>query len=259
MKKIISFDLDMTLLDHNNFIIPDSTLKAIDILRKNNYIVIASGRDMSQDMSKKYLDIVNPDAVVHLNGSKVEYNNKIIYEHFFSKTVLSELLTYVENNKFCIGTSIDNIHYYTNHEKAKDLNYFMSNDNSLCLKDARELLDKEFYTITMLGNKNEMDKIEKDFPNLKFPRFHLDIGCDILEKTISKAIGIKEFVKLKKLTMNDVIAFGDSLNDYEIIKASGIGIAMGNSHPKLKEVADYTTTDINDNGIWNACLYYNLF
>ena len=46
MKKLISFDVDMTLLDHATYKIPDSALKAIEALRGNYYIVLATGRDM---------------------------------------------------------------------------------------------------------------------------------------------------------------------------------------------------------------------
>ena len=55
------------------------------------------------------------------------------------------------------------------------------------------------------------------------------------------------------------MAFGDSMNDYEILMEAGTGVAMGNSVPKLKEIADYITTDIEEDGVWNACLALNLF
>ena len=55
------------------------------------------------------------------------------------------------------------------------------------------------------------------------------------------------------------MAFGDSMNDYEILMEAGTGVAMGNSVPKLKEIADYITTDIEEDGVRNACLALNLF
>ena len=51
----------------------------------------------------------------------------------------------------------------------------------------------------------------------------------------------------------------DSLNDLEIIEAAAIGIAMGNGREELKAAADYVTTDIGDDGIWNACVHFGLF
>ena len=43
------------------------------------------------------------------------------------------------------------------------------------------------------------------------------------------------------------------MNDYEMIKNAGVGVAMGNAHEKLKEVADIVTDDIGNDGVFNAC------
>ena len=50
-KRIVSFDLDMTLLDHKTWKIPDSAMKALELLRKDSVIAIGSGRNMDHDMS----------------------------------------------------------------------------------------------------------------------------------------------------------------------------------------------------------------
>ena len=46
------------------------------------------------------------------------------------------------------------------------------------------------------------------------------------------------------------------MNDYEILQAAGIGIAMGNSIEDLKPVADYITADIGDHGVYRACRHF---
>ena len=54
MKTLISFDVDMTLLDHATYKIPDSAMEAIEALRKNHFIVLATGRDMDTYYSRQY-------------------------------------------------------------------------------------------------------------------------------------------------------------------------------------------------------------
>ena len=56
MKTLISFDVDMTLLDHATYKIPDSAIEAIEALRKNHFIVLATGRDMDTYYSRQYRD-----------------------------------------------------------------------------------------------------------------------------------------------------------------------------------------------------------
>ena len=58
--------------------------------------------------------------------------------------------------------------------------------------------------------------------------------------------------------MSETYAFGDSMNDLEILQEAGTGIAMGNAVPKLKEGADYVTDRIDENGIYNACKHFRL-
>ena len=54
------------------------------------------------------------------------------------------------------------------------------------------------------------------------------------------------------IPQEDSVAFGDSANDQAMFRESGLRIAMGNGAPALKAQADYVTTDLHDDGIWNA-------
>ena len=54
------------------------------------------------------------------------------------------------------------------------------------------------------------------------------------------------------------MAFGDGSNDIGMLKAAGIGVAMGNADEKVKAVADYTTTADTDHGIVNALRHFGL-
>ena len=54
------------------------------------------------------------------------------------------------------------------------------------------------------------------------------------------------------------MAFGDGGNDCSMIKTAGIGVAMGNALPSLKEAADFTTTSVDDDGVLNALRHFNL-
>ena len=81
MKGIASFDMDMTLLDHATFKIPDSASRALSRLRERYYIVIATGRDLDSKFSAGLKELVEPDAIIHLNGTKITVGDEMIYEH----------------------------------------------------------------------------------------------------------------------------------------------------------------------------------
>ena len=54
------------------------------------------------------------------------------------------------------------------------------------------------------------------------------------------------------------MSFGDGGNDTSMIVQAGIGIAMGNAIDELKELADYVTTSVDDDGILNALRHFNV-
>lgn len=87
--------------------------------------------------------------------------------------------------------------------------------------------------------------------DLKAVRWH-ENSVDLLTKAHSKAQGIADVLAHLGLTMENAMAFGDGLNDIEMLQAVGFGIAMGNAEPELKAVADDITAPIDQDGILKA-------
>ena len=75
---------------------------------------------------------------------------------------------------------------------------------------------------------------------------------------MSKEFGLRKLAEELGYDLKDVYAFGDALNDMEMIKVAGVGIAMGNAKEELKAIADYVTDDINNDGIMKALKHFKL-
>ena len=71
-----------------------------------------------------------------------------------------------------------------------------------------------------------------------------------------KARGIRRIVDHFGGDYRDVVVFGDHRNDLSMFTGEWTGIAMGNAVEELKAKADYVTSDIEDDGIWNACVRF---
>ena len=125
-------------------------------------------------------------------------------------------------------------------------------------QDPWKLLEKTVRTMAYVGDAKGAKKIEKAFPEIKCPLFGGLMGADVLERRNSKANGLKILCDYLGTEIDSAYAFGDSMNDYEILQAAGVGIAMGNAVLELKEVADYVTDDISDDGIYKACKHFHL-
>lgn len=111
----------------------------------------------------------------------------------------------------------------------------------------------------MIGymTRKETENLAPKIQNCKITRWYED-GIDIISKDGGKDHGIRKILEVHGFTREESIAFGDSDNDLEMLEFAGIGVAMGNAAESVKEVADYVTSHIDEDGIWNACKHFEL-
>ncbi|MCD8084166.1 MAG: HAD-IIB family hydrolase [Clostridiales bacterium] len=258
MKGIVSFDIDMTLLNHADYKVPDSAMRALDLLRRNYYIVLATGRDLDTNYSAGYREMFCPDAIIHLNGTKVEAEGKELYTHLMAKELVERILRFAEGKSFAVGLTAGAEDFFVNPEYVTihDMRRWGRSDRSF--RDPWKLMDMDVRTMTYIGREEGRQLVVEAFPELKLPPFSSREGADMIENGSSKAEGLKKVCAYFGMPMECTIAFGDSMNDMEIIEAAGVGVAMGNADEDLKKVANYVTTPIDKDGIWNACVKLGL-
>ncbi len=73
--------------------------------------------------------------------------------------------------------------------------------------------------------------------------------CEFYPNTISKAIGIEKVLEYCDIPRENTYAFGDGVNDLEMIEFCHTGVAMGNAVDELKEVAQDICGSIEDDGL----------
>lgn len=94
-------------------------------------------------------------------------------------------------------------------------------------------LNNDIHQALVFCEKDVQEEYERAFPNLSFVRWHR-VSCDVLPKGMSKAVGIEILLEYLGETRQNAVAFGDGLNDVEMLKFVGTGVAMGNAVDELK-------------------------
>ena len=125
-------------------------------------------------------------------------------------------------------------------------------DKSIALVGIPHLAHRMVHTLS--DGERQKVMIAKDEEYMAIPSVDVLIGqstyADVVLKGFSKAIGIR-FI-LDHFQMQDYLAFGDSLNDVEMLQHARIGVAMGNAHEEAKRAADIITRDVSEDGIYHA-------
>ena len=119
------------------------------------------------------------------------------------------------------------------------------------------ILQEPIYQCMMLGAEYEHEKLQAALPNCDFQRSN-PFAVDIVPKGGSKVKGIQFFLADQGILLEETMAFGDYLNDIEMLQAVGLGIAMGNGDLKTKESANYVTDSHDRNGIEKALQHFDV-
>lgn len=267
MPKIIFFDIDGTLVTHNNSI-PASTKIAIQTLKQNGIIpAISTGRPLT--LMQEVADELEIDTFITMNGQYVVYEGEVIYQNPLPKESIARLAETAQAHKqgiaFCGSEKItgNSLILLANRGLVRWLRPFFS---KMAPKSALKLVNRRFsakpiqpadyedrliYQCILNAPESYDDFYAQEFPEYTFTRSN-PYSVDVISKGGSKAIGIQKLLDHLEATVEETVAFGDGLNDLEMIQFAGIGVAMGNGRIELKNQADLITDTVWNDGIYKG-------
>lgn len=272
MKRVLFFDIDGTLLDYNGQM-PASAIKGLKQARLNgNIAVICTGRSSYQLLP--YKDMINEyfDGVIGSTGSLVMYNNKLIYEHYVDDKAAANLWQSFETNGEVIVCQaeeravLSQTSYDFMMKRLRDLGRseerikILMGDALIVDKPTQIHNIKKFFYHNCKRSIEQLRDIFSDTFDIESSSFQVEEegSGEITAKGINKSYGMKMLLDYLDIPVSDVFAFGDSANDIDMLKFAGTGVAMGNARQSVKDIADYVTTDVDKDGIYNALQYLDI-
>lgn len=251
--KIVFFDVDGTLLNRQNKI-PPSTKNAIKKLQDNGIITaIATGRPTYETQS--IMDELNITNTVTMNGGQVLIEGKIIINKTINDNLVQKIIE--KANEYDESLTLFGIngahHTNINHEIYQMFaEYLPVRKNNMPIKKIGDI-----QLITVYCKKEETESqlafAQEELEIIKWiDMFKGGYHVDLHPIGQNKAEGIKILLKELKIEPHESIAFGDGVNDIEMIQFAGLGVAMGNAHDELKKKAALVTSHIDDDGIEKA-------
>ncbi|CAL4317937.1 Cof-type HAD-IIB family hydrolase [Buchnera aphidicola] len=264
MYKIISVDLDGTLLSPQNKITKYTEKIIKSLLEKNFYFVFASGRHHLDIMQLQ--NILNIKTfIISSNGARVyDLNRQLIFSHYLTEEIARSLckIKYFDSS---ITTQI-----------YCDKNWYINNDqidNQLC--PSLSALQYKFFDLNSLNYKKinkifftsrnikQLDILKKNIINIWHNDIHINYsmpGClEVVSGKTSKGEGLKKICNFLKMSLKDCISFGDGMNDQDMLYMSGKGCIMDNADPNLKTALPYMEIIEKNKNDGVAKFLYNKF
>ena len=259
-KRIIFFDIDGTLLDEKTATVPQSTLDAIHKARENGHIcIVNTGRPIAS--IDQVIRDIGFDGYICGCGTYIEYHDEVIFHTELNEDIRKRVIQMayecgieaVLEGRYGIHfpQSLQHPFIKNFHQHYVDAKFPIS----LYSQDDIVMFDK----FAAWYNKDARIDQFKEFLVQYFDVIQReDDFIEVVPLNCSKAIGIQKLCDHLHLSHDQTVSVGDSTNDLTMLSYTKESIAMGNSNPSLFDLVTYITTDINDNGIYNALKHFEI-
>lgn len=256
MIKAVFLDFDGTVYSHQTNMIPESTIKAVELLREKGILSFLCTGRAHVELEAFDLSRLKLDGFVLSNGQAI-YNDKdeLIHEKGVEGE-LREILIRMFNEKkvpIYFATRDDLILNFCNDHVAE-----VQASVSSAIPEVKPYNGETFYMASIFIPREDMIENIEHIRELSEITYWHQGACDIVPEGRSKSSGVDETISLYGIDISETMAFGDGENDMDMLKHCGIGVAMGNSTPSILEAADYVTDDIDDDGLYNALKHFGL-
>ncbi|MDO8269859.1 MAG: HAD family hydrolase [Candidatus Levybacteria bacterium] len=244
--KALMLDVDGTIIPYQYTALPSQEIADAIHLARNKGVTVCLVTGRSYPSTKRILEYLNiTKGYVVVDGGALVYNlekKRPLYERYIEEKDLEKIISVFDKenvpfyvkDKFTIANRGDQFKLYSVGQKLDQVSMIFT-DELFSLDKTHKLLKRlSFPNITVLRTKHkDPNKYAFNITHLQATKLH---GIEVL----CKELGIKR---------SEIIGVGDGYNDFPLLMASGLKVAMGNAIEDLKEIADFVAPSVTDNGV----------
>ncbi len=251
--KAAFFDIDGTLMDQG--VIPGDTREALRRLGQQGILIFVSSGRHILEIENLPVNEITFDGYVLLNGQIcLDRDRKRLYASPINLEDIQKVLPIFEKKEIpLMFVEEDRIYINCINDKVRTAHKAITTE----LPRVEAYEGAPVYQANVFSDKKDTDYVMAQMAHSKMTRWN-PYAVDIIPKSGGKKSGMDEILKHWDFSWEDVIAFGDGENDIQMLKAAGLGIAMGNAETSVKECADYVTGDVDKGGILDALKYFQI-
>ncbi|MBS4196614.1 HAD family hydrolase [Lederbergia citri] len=250
--KALFLDIDGTILklDHTY---EETTKQAIlQAQSKGIQVFLATGRPLHEiaDLAEE----LNVDSFIGYNGALAKYQGETIVDEPMSREIVLDFVAIAKKHGHEIVLYTSEKNYFTSMDSPHvDLfiDKFQTKYNELFTTDVAD----QILGATLINLKPEEVELYEIDSSYHFSQVNVDglRHCyDVIRDTVNKGEAVKKTLHVMNIEKEAAIAFGDGMNDKEMLSAVGKGFAMGNANPDLFAYGNRKTTAVTDSGVYNG-------
>ncbi|MBZ9607106.1 Cof-type HAD-IIB family hydrolase [Clostridium estertheticum] len=258
---LVITDMDKTLLD-NDSKISGKNLSFIKKLKRNNIkFAVATGRSRSSlcKFLGKYQLIDEVDYIISMNGVSIfDTKSRETYDFgYVDEEIINEVYNAYKDYDVSFAVHEGNCLICNKKTTYTDIECEVNGYGVSEISDFSRAINKKYAKLMIIGEKCIVDDIHSKLAEIDSKKFNFfkshDYFLEIVKTGVSKGNALVKLCKLKDIDISNVMAIGDNLNDLDMIKNSGFGVAVENAHEELKKYAGFITKSNDENGFAYAC------
>ena len=267
-RKLIFLDIDGTLTEPGKNVPPDSALEAVRRAQARGHIVaLCSGRNYGMlSPLLKY----NFDGVVSCAGGCIEYGGQMVYDCPMTPEQQRRVLAVFQESgvyrtigsRNCTYTDEGFKEFLAKNTQSKAnselLRWRVQLESELDIRPMAEYDGEPIYGLTFMSPGQE--RLEEPMRQLK-DAFNFCIqdtdACgivngELINRAYNKGTAVLRLSEHLGIAVEDTIAFGDSMNDLEMLQTAGYSVCMRNGSTRLQEEADMVCPPVQEDGLYRA-------
>ena len=258
---LLFFDIDGTLWNYKNEI-SEKTILAIRQARANGHkCFLNTGRSRAFVTNENLLGI-GFDGIVSACGTMIEYNGDVVFNRLIPR---DDAIRSIETvRRYGFKPILEGpVHLYLELPDFEDDMYGRKviREMGYRLRGIDECWGRwecEKLSCATEVPLRQRDECLANLADLYDYMIHTDTVVEMVPKGFDKGTGIRKVCELLGEDIANTFAFGDSINDKEMLLAAGVGVAMGDTYHDLSEYADYTTKSLEEDGVFHAMKHFEL-
>lgn len=249
--KVAFFDIDDTLYDHFKGEYPPAGVEAIkEMVRRGIKVFPCSARPYGSQRDFGVFDLgIDWSGFIASSGGAGVVGKKIIHADVINKRDVYAIIRKCKELGLTaeISTPFDRFMISPANEYSDNYHSVFRDET----KVVRDYHGEKVIGILLFAPEEYDQQIHSVAPDLIMFRFETH-GVELMSAIHSKGNTITKVLDYLGVSKEEVISFGDNLQDIPMAEASGCFVCMGNGRDEVKAVANYVTDSVSDNGLANA-------